>query len=73
MPITEARRRANEKWNAANLEEIKIRVRKGQKAVIQQAAQSTGESLNGFIVRAINAELSRLNSQPGEDFHPTDE
>ena len=73
MAISEAKHRANEKWNAANLEEIKIRVKKGQKAVIQQAAQSTGESVNGFIVRLIDEELTRLNSRPGEDFHPADE
>ena len=73
MAISEARHRANEKWNAQAYDSITVRVKKGQKEVIQRAAQSNGESINGFIARLIDAELSRLNSQPGEDFHPTDE
>lgn len=56
---TEARRRANEKYNAKTYEEIKFRVRKGKKEVIKAHAESNGESLNGFINRAVKETMER--------------
>ncbi len=50
---TEARKRANEKYNAKAYDEIKIRVYKGEKDKIKLYAQEHGESLNAFINRAI--------------------
>lgn len=68
MPMSEAKRKANEKWNNANLKEkydrIQLVVQKGKKEKIQAAAQQTGESVNGFIWRLIQAELDRLHIQP---------
>ena len=57
--ISEARRRANEKYNAKAYDEIKIRVTKGRKASLQAHANERGESLNAFIVRAIRETLER--------------
>ena len=63
MPMSEAKRKANEKWNNANLKEkydrIQLVVQKGKKEKIQ-----AGESVNGFIWRLIQAELDRLHIQP---------
>ncbi len=56
---TEARRRANEKYNAKTYEEIKVRVHKGQKDVIKAHAESKGESVNGFVNRAIDETMQR--------------
>ena len=56
---TEARRRANEKYNAKTYEEIKVRVHKGQKDVIKAHAESKGESVNGFVYRAIDETMQR--------------
>ena len=53
MAISEARHRANEKWNAKAYDEIKVRVPKGDKEKIQAYAQSCGETVNGFINRLI--------------------
>ena len=53
MTISEARHRANEKWNAKAYDEIKVRVPKGDKEKIQSYAQSHGETVNGFINRLI--------------------
>ena len=53
MAISEARHRANEKWNAKAYDEIKVRVPKGDKEKIQSYAQSHGETVNGFINRLI--------------------
>lgn len=63
MPISDARRRANEKYNAKAYEEIKIRVKRGRKTEIQQAADRSGESLNGFINHAIDDAIDRLSAE----------
>ncbi len=56
---TEARKRANEKYNAKAYDEIKIRVYKGDKVKIKNHAESNGESVNGFIKRAIDEAIQR--------------
>lgn len=56
---TEARRRANEKYNAKAYDEIKVRVSKGNKEKIKEYAEGRGESLNGFINRAIEEAIER--------------
>lgn len=53
MAISEARHRANEKWNAKAYDEIKVRVPKGDKEKIQAFSQANGETVNGFINRLI--------------------
>ena len=63
-PISEARRRANEKYNAKAYDEIKIRVLKGRKAEIQAYAEAWGESVNGFINRAISEAMERDKAAP---------
>lgn len=56
----EQRKKANEKY-LATLDEIKVRVPKGQKDAIKAHADSMGESVNGFINRAI-AEASEMDN-----------
>ena len=53
LAISEARHRANEKWNAKAYDEIKVRVPSGDKERIQAFAQRNGESVNGFINRLV--------------------
>lgn len=60
---TEARRRANEKYNAKAYDELKIRVPKGKKDVLKAHAQSKGESLNSFVNRAIDETVERDNDE----------
>lgn len=60
---TEARRRANEKYNAKAYDELKIRVPKGKKDVLKAHAQSKGESLNSFVNRAIDETVERDNDK----------
>ncbi|WP_409966955.1 hypothetical protein RFF05_09955 [Bengtsoniella intestinalis] len=57
MPISDARRRANEKWQKEKTDEIKVRVPKGQKERLRAQATKKGESLNGLFQRLINQEL----------------
>ena len=42
-----------------NYDRINLTVPKGQKEVIQAHAQATGESVNGFIARAIRETMER--------------
>ncbi len=57
MSISEARRRANDKWRE-KFELIQFRVPKGKKQVLQKHAAERGESLNGFLNRAVDQTLS---------------
>jgi uncharacterized protein (DUF1778 family) len=59
MAISEARRRANEKYNAKAYEQIQLRVRTGYKDIIKAHAESKGESVNAFINRAIAEAMER--------------
>lgn len=61
-PISEARRRANEKFNAKAYDEIKVRVSKGQKEIVIAHAKMQGESLNAFMNRAIAETMGRDTS-----------
>lgn len=58
---TEARKRANEKYLKETVEDIRIRVPKGQKAVIKAHADRQQESMNQFVIRAINETMERDN------------
>lgn len=59
MAISDARRRANEKWQREKVEEIKFRVPKGQKVIIQEHAAKRGESVNSFLNRAVAEAIER--------------
>lgn len=57
MPASKAQQRAVAKYMAANYDEIKVRVPKGQKATIQAAAEREGESVNGYTNKALLARM----------------
>lgn len=59
MAVTKAQQKAVSKYMKANYDEIKIRVPKGQKEIIQQYATAHGESVNAFIARAIQETMER--------------
>lgn len=59
MAISESQRKAVAKYNAANYERIELRVEKGQKETIKAHAEAQGESLNGFINRAISTVIEQ--------------
>lgn len=56
---SDAQRKAVAKYNAANYEQIQIRVSIGEKEKIKSYAESVGESLNGFIVKAIKEAMNK--------------
>lgn len=49
---------ASAKYNAKAYEEIKLRVKAGQKDVIRQHAESKGLSLNGYINKLIQEDIN---------------
>ena len=51
------------KWQAENCERISLVVQKGQKEIIKTHAESKGESLNGFIKRAIDETIQRESGE----------
>lgn len=57
--ISEARKRATNKYLQEKVDEIKVRVPKGQKEAVQTHAAACGESVNGFIGRAIKEAIAR--------------
>ncbi len=57
MALSEARKRANAKYNAKAYDEIKTRVKKGQKKVLKAIANEQGYSLNRYIKKAVQAEI----------------
>ena len=66
MPASKAQQRAVSKYMKENYDEIKVRVEKGQKEFISAHAEARGESVNGFINRAIDETMERVKSVPGE-------
>lgn len=59
MPASKSQQKAVSKYMKQNYDEIKIRVKKGRKAIIQAYAETNGESMNSFIDRAITETMER--------------
>lgn len=54
---SEAQKKAVAKYNAKSYDEIKIRVSKGKKTLIQGIAAQQGQSLNGYIKNAVETKI----------------
>jgi len=65
-PASKARVDANRRYNEKAYDRIELKVAKGRKAELQEHAQQRGESLNGFVNRAIDHEVERDDQQEGE-------
>lgn len=59
--VSAAQRKATDKY-LEKFDEMRVRVPLGQKTVIKAHAESLGESLNGFIIRAMSETMERDNS-----------
>lgn len=62
MPTSKAQQKATAKYVKANYDRVEAKVPKGRKAEIQAHAEQQRESLNGFIVRAIDETIERDNA-----------
>lgn len=53
MATSNAQKKATIKYMAEKLEEVRFRVPKGKKAVVQQAAQNKGMSVAAYLIDLI--------------------
>lgn len=60
MAVSEAQKKSAQKWDAANLDRISVAMAKGKKDEIKAAAVTAGESMNQYIITAIE---SRMNER----------
>ncbi len=56
---TEAQAKAAKKYLKESVEDIRIRVPKGQKEVVKSHSDKMGESMNSFVIRAIKETMER--------------
>lgn len=59
MAVSKAQQRATNKFIAKAYDRINLTIPKGRKEVIQTHAAARGESVNGFIGRAIAETMAR--------------
>lgn len=59
VKVTKAAQRAVNKYMKENYDRINLTVPKGEKEKIKAHAESCGESVNGFINRAITETMKR--------------
>lgn len=63
MPASKAQQASQNKWIAKNYDRVNLTLPKGRKAELQAHAEQRGESLNGFIGRAIDEQVKRDNDE----------
>lgn len=54
-------------YNREKYEDLRVRVPKGRKQEIKAHAEAHGESVNGFINRAIDNQIARDNEEDTQD------
>ncbi len=59
MAVSKAQQKAVHKYVKANYDRIELSVPKGQKEVIKAHAEAHGQSVNGYIVEAVNEKIER--------------
>lgn len=59
MPVSKSQQKAVNKYMAKAYDRINLIVQKGDRDRIKAHADTRGESVNGFIKRAINAQMQR--------------
>ena len=65
---SEARIKANNRYNEKAYDRINIAVPKGRKDLIKAHAESHGESVNGFVNRAIDETMEREKSDQSRTY-----
>lgn len=52
------------KWQAENCDRVYLTIKKGNKNILQEAAIANGESISGYIKKAVQ---SRYKAETGKD------
>lgn len=63
---TQSQNIATQKYIKNNLEEIKFRVRKGEKAKYKTAAENAGVSMTQFAISSMNEKIEREHLLPND-------
>lgn len=63
MGVSKAQQEAVARYNAKSYDRIELKVKKGQKDIIKAHAEGKGESLNGFVNRAIDEAMQRETNE----------
>lgn len=58
MSYTKASGQAVDRYCKKMYDDVRIRVKKGQKAVIQQRADELGKSINGYMIDLVREDLA---------------
>lgn len=66
MAYTEAQKRATIKYQKENMEQIAIRVKKGERALLKEEAEQQGQSMAQYIIQAVNERAERQLLTPAE-------
>lgn len=69
MAYSEAQKRATMEYMKKNLEEVRFRVKKGERAALQEEAKANGLSMSQYMIQAVNAKAGRqvLTPSGGEE------
>lgn len=59
MAPSEARKRANQKWQTEKVDDLRIRVPKGYREIIRAHAATQDETINSFVFRAVREAMER--------------
>lgn len=59
MPLSEAQKKANTKYKERNIKRIPLDVQKEKYEEIKTAADTAGETVNGYIKKAIDERMER--------------
>ena len=70
MAYTQAQNRATQKYIKENLEEVRFRVKKGERALVKQLADEAGQSLTQYLIQAINQRAGRQVITPSNQEEP---
>ena len=62
-PASKAQQKAVNKYMKENYDRVNLTLPKGKKEILQAHAESQGESVNGFINRAIDETMERDKKQ----------
>lgn len=66
MPVSEAKKKANARWNASK-DNIMIRPDKEDGAAIRNAADKAGQSLQQYILQAAHERMERDAQGAGDE------
>lgn len=67
MPLTDAQRKANAKYREKAIKRIPLDVPKADYETIKAHSEARGESVNGFVKRAISETMERDNSAQAQE------